>query len=198
MTVPESEHDHRRRLPGGQKMCSPRPISGRLHVGDVAHGQGRRSHQLPPDQDGHLGTDGPGRHLVGPPRGGGSEPRRDVQERDVRPAIRRRHLVAAFATPQYSDSVPDRRGPIGLDRRGTKILYGSTVTVVMSLGHAPVTVPERREGRYDVPQAESALEADGFTIAGVYGPTGRDRHLHGPGRRARPLPYGSPVDIYLH
>jgi serine/threonine-protein kinase len=111
-------------------------------------------------------------------------------------ALAKRHLAPAFATPQYSDTVPTGE-PISWTGEGSKLLYGSTVTVEMSLGHAPVTVPNVANGKYDVPQAEATLKADGFTIAGVYGPTGGTIIYTDPAAGVT-VAYGSPVDIYLH
>lgn len=111
-------------------------------------------------------------------------------------ALAREHLAVAFAAPQYSDSVPTGE-PISWTGEGSTLLYGSTVTVELSLGHAPVTVPNVANGEYDVPQAESALQADGFTIAGVYGPTGGTIVYTDPAEGITE-PYGTPVTIYLH
>ena len=111
----------------------------------------------------------------------------------VSAALVRAHFVAAFATPQYSDSVPLGE-PISWTGDGSKLLYGSTVTVVMSLGHAPITVPDVSNGSYDVAQAESTLRADGFTIRGVAGPSGPVVYTF-PGA-GETVAYNTPVEIY--
>ena len=114
----------------------------------------------------------------------------------VTAALDKRHLAVAFATPQYSDSVPTGE-PISWTGAGAKLLYGSKVTVEMSLGHAPITMPNVANGSYDVPQAEALLKSDGFTIGGVYGPTGGTIYTTDPASGVT-VAYGSPVDIYLH
>ncbi len=67
----------------------------------------------------------------------------------------------------------------------------------MSLGHAPITMPNVANGDYDVPQAQSVLRNDGFTIGTVYGPTGGTIYTTDPAPGAT-VPYGTPVTIYLH
>ncbi len=111
----------------------------------------------------------------------------------VTSALAKVHLAAAFATPQYSDSVPVGE-PISWTGAGSKLLYGSTVTVEMSLGHAPITVPNVANGDYDAAQAESALEARGFTIGGVYGPSGPVVSTFP--KAGETVAYNTPVDIY--
>lgn len=64
-----------------------------------------------------------------------------MNKADATSALAAVHLAAAFGTPQYSDSVPDGEVLPGWTGEGKDLLYGSTVTVDLSLGHAPVTVP---------------------------------------------------------
>jgi serine/threonine protein kinase/beta-lactam-binding protein with PASTA domain len=119
-----------------------------------------------------------------------------MSKAEVTSALSKAHLASVFATPQYSDSVPVGE-PISWTGEGSTLLYGSTVTVEMSLGHAPVIVPNVANGRYDVPQAEATLRADGFTIAGVYGPTGGSIVYTDPASGLSE-PFGSSVTIYVH
>jgi serine/threonine-protein kinase len=118
-----------------------------------------------------------------------------LSQAQVTATLAKAHFAVVFATPQYSGSVPSGE-PISWTGARSKLLYGSTVTVEMSLGHAPITVPNVANGEYDVPEAESALRSDGFTIAGVYG-TGATISSTYPSEGAT-VPYGTPVDIYVH
>ncbi len=111
----------------------------------------------------------------------------------VSAALSKAHFVAAFSTPQYSDSVPVGQ-PISWTGEGTKLFYGSKVTVEMSLGHAPITVPDVANGRYDVLQAEALLRSDGFTIGGAYGPAGPVVSTFP--KAGQTVPYNTPVNIY--
>jgi serine/threonine-protein kinase len=119
-----------------------------------------------------------------------------LSKTEVTTALSKAHLASVFVAPQYSDSVPAGE-PISWTGEGSTLLYGSAVTVEMSLGHAPVTVPNVANGRYDVPQAEATLRSEGFTIAGVYGPTGGTIVYTDPAAGLSE-PFGSPVDIYIH
>ncbi len=111
----------------------------------------------------------------------------------VTAALVKVHFAVAFATAQYSDSVPSGE-PISWTGAGSKLLYGSTVTVEMSLGHAPITVPNVANGDYDATQAESTLRAEGFTIGGVYGPSGPVVSTFP--KAGETVAYNTPVDIY--
>jgi serine/threonine protein kinase/beta-lactam-binding protein with PASTA domain len=106
------------------------------------------------------------------------------------------HLTAAFGTPQYSDSVPDGEVLPGWTDEGKDLLYGSTVTVDLSLGHAPVLMPNLTDGNYDVVQAESALRTQGFTIAGVFGQSQTGTVVSTFPKPGVTVPYGTSVDIY--
>jgi len=111
----------------------------------------------------------------------------------VRAALAKAHFAVAFASPQYSDSVPSGE-PISWTGARSKLLYGSTVTVEMSLGHAPITVPNVANGEYDAAQASTLLRSDGFTIGGVYGPSGPVVSTFP--KAGETVAYNTPVDIY--
>jgi serine/threonine-protein kinase len=72
--------------------------------------------------------------------------------------------------------------------------FGSTVTVVVSLGPQPVTVPNV-VGR-SVTAATNALQALGLTVAGPYGPPGANRVLSTDPAAGTSEPPGTTVDLY--
>ncbi|MGH9080971.1 MAG: PASTA domain-containing protein, partial [Acidimicrobiales bacterium] len=73
--------------------------------------------------------------------------------------------------------------------------FGSTVTVTISLGPQPVTIPSSVIGE-SVPQATAALQALGLAVAGPYGPPGSTKVLStDPAVGASVLP-GTTVNLY--
>ena len=105
------------------------------------------------------------------------------------------HFSAVIGQSEYSSTVPAGE-PVAWTGEGSTLLYGSTVTIEMSLGHAPVVVPDVANGYFDVPQAEATLRADGFTIGGVYGPAGPISSTFPVAGKTEP--FGTAVDIYTH
>jgi serine/threonine-protein kinase len=104
------------------------------------------------------------------------------------------HFTVAFGTAQYSSTVPTGEPLPGWTGEGKTLLYGSTVGVVLSLGHAPVAVPNVAGDSQT--EAVDMLESEGFTISAVYGPN------DDPVTSTDPLegtvePYGYAVDVYL-
>ena len=106
------------------------------------------------------------------------------------------HFRVAYGASQYSSTIADGEVLPGWTGEGQSLTYGSTVTIAISLGHAPVQVPNVDSGRYDVAQAESALRTAGLTIQGVFGPTGANRVVDTDPAGGVTVPYGTPVSIY--
>ncbi len=80
------------------------------------------------------------------------------------PALQAVHLVAACTPGQYDDSVKSTviiSWSYGSTQNPTSAPYGSTITIVPSLGHQPVTVPIIPT-TYTYGLAAAALEAVGF------------------------------------
>ncbi len=79
-------------------------------------------------------------------------------------ALAAAHLKAACAPAQYSDTVASGvliTWSLGPKANPTSAPYGSTITMVPSQGHAPVTVPPFPAG-YSYAQAQAALQAVGL------------------------------------
>jgi serine/threonine-protein kinase len=72
--------------------------------------------------------------------------------------------------------------------------YGSTVTVQVSLGPQPVTIPDVVS--QTLAAATSALQALGLQVAGPYGPPGAKRVLSTDPAAGSSVPPGTTVDIY--
>jgi serine/threonine-protein kinase len=106
------------------------------------------------------------------------------------------HLVPAFGPSQYSDTVAAGIVLPGWTGEGKALLYGSSVTVDLSRGHAPVVMPDVTNGNYDVAQAESALRAQGFTIAGVFGQSQTGTVVSTFPKPGTTVPYGTAIDLY--
>ena len=119
-----------------------------------------------------------------------------MSKSEVISALTAVHLVPAFGAAQYSSTVPAGEPLPGWTGEGAKLTYGSTVTVVMSLGHAPVMIPNVTTGNYDVAQAESALRALGFTVAGPYGQSQTGTVVSIFPDPGQTVPYGTTIDIY--
>jgi serine/threonine-protein kinase len=119
-----------------------------------------------------------------------------MNQTDATTALAAVHLVAAFGSSQYSDSVPKGEVLPGWTGEGKSLLYGSTVTIDISAGRAPLPVPNVTNGNYDVAEAESALHAQGFVIAGVFGQTQTGTVVSTFPKPGVTVPYGTAVDIY--
>jgi serine/threonine-protein kinase len=81
------------------------------------------------------------------------------------PALEAVHLVAACTPGQYDSDVKSQviiSWSYGIVQNPTSAPYGSTITIVPSLGHPPVQVPPIPT-TYTYSLAAAALEAVGFT-----------------------------------
>jgi serine/threonine-protein kinase len=109
------------------------------------------------------------------------------------------HLVAAcpVAAEQYNPTVP-AGGVLGTSPSGSA-LYGSSVTVILSKGHAPVGVPTVTGATSTFATAQAALAAAGFTAtqAAAYSSTVPAGQVIGttPPASAGPQPFGSSVTV---
>ena len=120
---------------------------------------------------------------------------------DAIQALRVVHLVGVCpaSAAQYSSTV--HAGGI-LATVPTGIApYGSTVTIVTSKGHAPVSIPPAAASASSYADAAAALTAAGFTpVQGqAYSPTVPSGQVIGttPPPSAGPLPYGSQVTVVV-
>lgn len=120
-----------------------------------------------------------------------------MSQTQITNALNAAHFTAVFASPQYSSTVANGQ-PISWTGQGKTLLYGSSVTVTMSQGHAPVLVPSSGVAGATVSAAEAALEASGLTIQGVYGPTGDNTVVYTVPAAGDTVPYGTPVSIYVN
>lgn len=111
-------------------------------------------------------------------------------------ALEAHKFVPALATSQYSSTVPDGEVLPGWTGEGKTLLYGSTVTLAISLGHAPVRVPNV-SGMSEA-AAEAELEADGFAIAYAGGPPGATKAYDTSPAAGAVEPWGTSIDLYLH
>jgi eukaryotic-like serine/threonine-protein kinase len=88
------------------------------------------------------------------------------------PALQNVHLNANCTAGSYDNSVPATiiiSWSIGSTPNPTKAPYGSTITIVPSLGHQPATVPSI-PNTYTYAQAAAALQAVGLTATQVPAP----------------------------
>ncbi len=111
------------------------------------------------------------------------------------------HLVGACpaSAAQYSPTAPVG-AILGTTPSGTA-LYGSTVTIVTSKGHAPVAVPSVNGAGSTYAAAAAALTAAGFVPAQTSGysatvPTGQVIDTT-PSTAAGPQPFGSQVTVIV-
>jgi eukaryotic-like serine/threonine-protein kinase len=95
---------------------------------------------------------------------------------------------------EYNSSIPTGQ-VIGTtpDPSGGPVPYGSTVTIAVSLGPQPVTVPDLRDD--STKAAAAALQAVGLTLGNVYGPTDGRVFDSNPSTGAS-VPPGTSVDVY--
>ena len=109
------------------------------------------------------------------------------------------HLVGVCPAiaAQYSSTVP-AGGVLGTSPTGSA-LYGSTVTVITSKGHAPVTIPAVTGSSTAFATAKAALAAAGFaaTQANAYSDTVPTGQVIGttPPASAGPQPFGSTITV---
>ena len=85
------------------------------------------------------------------------------------------------------------------DQNPTKAPYGSTITLVPSLGHEPVPVPEHPDQTYTFAQAQAALQAVGLTATRAtqleHDGAGGPGHLDVSPASGAQAPYGSAVTV---
>ena len=109
-------------------------------------------------------------------------------------ALSARHFRYAVGTSQYSSTIPPARSSPGWTGEGKTLLYGSTVTFAISLGHAPVKVPNVKGTARR--KAIATLEADGLTFSAAYGPNNVPVFTTDP-VAGTVVPYKTGVAIYL-
>jgi serine/threonine-protein kinase len=104
-------------------------------------------------------------------------------------------IAAGFVPAQHSATVPTGQviGTTPAPSSGPQP-FGSTVTVDVSLGPQPVTIPDLIS--QSVTSATSALQALGLQVAGPYGPPGASRVLSTDPAAGSSVPPGTTVDIY--
>ncbi|MCC2255737.1 Stk1 family PASTA domain-containing Ser/Thr kinase [Ruminococcus sp. CLA-AA-H200] len=81
-------------------------------------------------------------------------------EADAEEAIRNANLVVSHGEAQYSDEIAEGNVISSDPTAGTEVEEGTTVTIVVSLGEEPATVPDLRNK--SASQAESDLAAAGL------------------------------------
>jgi serine/threonine-protein kinase len=117
-------------------------------------------------------------------------------------ALQGAHLKASCTPGQYDNTVPSTviiSWASGSTQNPTAAPYGSTITIVPSLGHQPATVPNI-PNTYSFGQAAAALQAVGLQAtqanqASTSVPAG-DVIKTDPGSGAQ-APYGSTVTVYV-
>ena len=80
-------------------------------------------------------------------------------------ALQAAHFQSVCAPGAYNDTIPAGvldLWSIGATPNPSKAPYGSTITLVPSLGHSPATVPNIPQN-YTFAQAQAALQAVGLT-----------------------------------
>ena len=97
-------------------------------------------------------------------------------------------------TKLYSSTVPATEVVATVPGAGTVQPFGSTVTVQISLGPKPVTVPPLI-GSSPL-AAESELRALGLVVGGPYGPPGSTTVVSSAPAAGSSVPVGSTVDVY--
>jgi serine/threonine protein kinase/beta-lactam-binding protein with PASTA domain len=103
-------------------------------------------------------------------------------------------FAVAVGTSQYSSTVPAGEVLAGWTGQGKTLLYGSTVTISISLGHAPVQIPNVIGDSQS--KAIAALQKAGLVFQAAYGPNNDPVFTTDPAV-GKTVPYGTPVSIYL-
>ena len=115
-------------------------------------------------------------------------------------ALQSAHFESVCAPGTYSDTVPAQvlvLWSINATQNPTKAPYGSTITLVPSLGHQPATVPSIPTS-YTFAQAQAALQAVGLTATQNHEssptvPSGQVVSTQP--ASGQPAPYGSAVTV---
>jgi serine/threonine-protein kinase len=110
------------------------------------------------------------------------------------------HFLSVCAPGTYNNNVPTQvlvLWSIGATQNPTKAPYGATITLVPSLGHAPVTVPSIPSS-YSYNQAQAALTAVGLSAtqnneSSATVPSGQV--ISTSPASGQPAPYGSAVAV---
>jgi beta-lactam-binding protein with PASTA domain len=116
-------------------------------------------------------------------------------------ALTPEHLTGVCATAQYSDTVPNSQlisWSYGSVTNPTTAPYGSTIQLVPSRGHAPVTVPSTITSSDTFAEAQAALQAVGLTAtqANAPSPSVQSGYVISTTPAAgQPAPYGSAVTV---
>jgi eukaryotic-like serine/threonine-protein kinase len=108
-------------------------------------------------------------------------------------ALKSAHFKVAVGSSQYSSTVPTGQVLPGWTGEGKTLLYGSTVTFSVSLGHAPVKIPSVAGDSQT--KAMDILQADGFIVS-AYGPNNDPVFATDPAAGSVEA-YGSSVALYL-